>query len=105
MIGDTTVSMTVLTDGSVGDVAIIGRASQTMDEATLNALNRWRFIPARCGTEPVVSDFIVMESFRLVADYRQTNSLSAIYSDSLTIMAARGPLRYFPLTSWHELRQ
>ena len=63
--GDTTVSMTVLTDGSVTDIQLVGSATHSMDEATLQTLKSWRFKPAMCGTEPVVSDVEVIVSFRL----------------------------------------
>ena len=63
--GDTTVAMTVLTDGSVSDIQLIGRAARSMDEATLQTLKSWRFKPAMCGAEPVVSDIEVIVSFRL----------------------------------------
>lgn len=63
--GDTAVAMTVLTDGSVSDIQLIGRAAQSMDDATLQTLKSWRFKPALCGAEPVVSDIEVIVSFRL----------------------------------------
>ena len=65
MMGDTTVAMTILEDGTVGDIQLIGRATQSMDDATLQTLKGWKFKPAMCGTEPVVSDIQVEVSFRL----------------------------------------
>jgi TonB family protein len=65
MMGDTTVSMTVLTDGSVTDIQLIGSATQSMDIATLQTLKSWRFKPAMCGNDPVISDIMVVVSFRL----------------------------------------
>jgi TonB family protein len=65
LIGDTTVAMTVLTDGSVSDIRLVGSATHSMDDATLQTLRSWRFKPAMCGTEPVVSDIHVVVSFRL----------------------------------------
>jgi TonB family protein len=65
MIGGTTVPMTVLADGSVDNIQLIGSATHSMDEATLQTLKGWRFKPAMCGTEPVVSDIEVVVSFRL----------------------------------------
>jgi TonB family protein len=65
LMGDTTVAMTVLTDGSVSDIRLIGSATRAMDEATLQTLKSWRFKPAMCGTDPVVSDIEVVVSFRL----------------------------------------
>jgi TonB family protein len=63
--GDTIVAMTVLTDGSVSDIQLVGRAARSMDDATLQTLKSWRFKPAMCGAEPVVSDIEVVVSFRL----------------------------------------
>ena len=63
--GDTTVAMTVLTDGSVTDIRVVGSAAHSLDNATLQTLESWRFKPAMCGTEPVVSDIQVVVSFRL----------------------------------------
>ncbi len=51
LMGDTTVAMTVLTDGSVGNIQLIGSATQSMDTATLQTLKSWRFKPAMCGTD------------------------------------------------------
>jgi len=65
LMGDTTVAMTVLTDGSVTDIQLVGSAGRSMDDATLQTLKTWRFKPAMCGTEPVVSDIEVVVSFRL----------------------------------------
>lgn len=65
MMGDTTVAMTVLTDGSVTDIHLVGSAVRSLDNATVQTLKSWRFKPAMCGTEPVVSDIHVVVSFRL----------------------------------------
>jgi periplasmic protein TonB len=65
MFGDTVVSMTVLTDGSVDDIQLMGRSAHSMDESTLQTLKSWKFKPAMCGAEPVVSDMEVVVSFRI----------------------------------------
>jgi TonB family protein len=64
-IGDSIVSMTVLADGSATDFQLIGSASHAMDASTLDTLKKWKFKPATCGSEPVVSDVEVIVSFRL----------------------------------------
>ena len=66
-IGDSIVSMTVLADGSATDFQLIGSASHSMDQSTLDTLKKWKFKPAMCGSEPVVSDVEVIVSFRLNA--------------------------------------
>lgn len=65
LMGDNRVAMTVLTDGSVGDIQLVGSAGRSMDDATLQTLKSWRFKPAMCGADPVVSDIEVVVSFRL----------------------------------------
>jgi TonB family protein len=65
LMGDTTVAMTILTDGSVTNIRLIGTSTRAMDDATLQTLKGWRFKPAMCGSEPVVSDVTVVVSFRL----------------------------------------
>ena len=57
--------MTVWTDGSLTDIQLMGRSARSLDEATLDTLKRWKFKPAMCGTEPVVSDIQVVVSFRV----------------------------------------
>jgi TonB family protein len=63
--GDTTVAMTVLTDGSVSDVHLIGGAASSLDDAALQTLKSWTFKPSMCGADPVVSDIVVVVNFRL----------------------------------------
>jgi hypothetical protein len=58
--------LTVLTDGTVGKVGIVGRADSAHGGLLIEMLKKWKFKPAMCGTEPVVSD--VYESF----DYGNT---------------------------------
>jgi TonB family protein len=65
LMGDTTVAMTVLIDGSVTDIRLIGTATRSMDDATLQTLKGWKFKPAMCGSEPVASHIEVVVSFRL----------------------------------------
>jgi TonB family protein len=65
MMGDSMVSMTVLPDGSVDNIQLIGSSTRAMDDATLQTLKRWRFKPAMCGSEPVAFDIEVTVSFRL----------------------------------------
>lgn len=64
-IGDSIVAMTVLVDGTATDFQLIGTASHAMDQSTLDTLKKWKFKPAMCGKEPVVSDVEVIVSFRL----------------------------------------
>ena len=63
--GDTIVAMTILTDGSVSGIQLVGSAARSMDDATLQTLRSWKFKPAMCGADPVVSDIEVVVSVRL----------------------------------------
>ena len=65
LMGDTAVAMTVMTDGSVANIQLIGTSARSMDDVTLQTLRGWKFKPAMCGSEPVVSDIEVVVSFRL----------------------------------------
>ncbi len=65
LMGDTIVSMTVLTDGSVNNIQLLGTSTHSMDDATLQTIKTWKFKPAMCGAEPVVSDVEVVVSFSL----------------------------------------
>ena len=65
LMGDTRVSMTVFADGSVGEIQLISSGTHSMDDATLRTLKGWKFKPAMCGAESVVSDIEVVVSFRL----------------------------------------
>lgn len=65
IMGDTAVAMTVMTDGSVSNIRLIASATHSMDDVTLQTLRGWKFTPAMCGSEPVVSDIQVVVSFRL----------------------------------------
>ena len=53
------------TDGSVTDIHLVGSSARSLDDATMQTLKGWKFKPAMCGTEPVVSDIHVVVSFRL----------------------------------------
>ena len=64
MAGDTIAALTILADGTVENAQIIGRATHTMDEAALKSMKKWKFEPAMCGADPVVSDIEVVVSFR-----------------------------------------
>lgn len=61
---DNAVVFTIATDGSVSNIHLLRSSTQAMDDAMLEAVKAWRFRPAMCGTEPVVSDLTVFLSFR-----------------------------------------
>lgn len=65
IVGDSAVSLTILTDGSVGDIQLIGRGGQTLDTPTLATLRKWKFKPAMCGAEPVIADIQIVVSRRI----------------------------------------
>jgi TonB family protein len=63
--GTVTVAVTVLPDGSVGDVQLIGSAGHEMDQVTREVVQGWKFKPAMCGSEPVTADIQVEINFQL----------------------------------------
>ena len=63
--GTTIVALTVLPDGSVNNVQLIGSAGKEMDQVTQEIVKTWKFKPAMCGNEPVASDIRVDMNFRL----------------------------------------
>ncbi|HUN83802.1 MAG TPA: energy transducer TonB [Terracidiphilus sp.] len=54
--GNVLVSLTILTDGSVSNVQVIGNSAPQIDAEMVKALKQWKFRPAMCGQEPVVTD-------------------------------------------------
>ncbi len=52
-------SLTVLTDGTIGDIQLTGSTNIPLDPATLKSLREYKFKPAMCGTEPVVQDVTI----------------------------------------------
>jgi hypothetical protein len=56
---ETDAQVTVLTDGSVSKVEIVGSAGTAEDIAVMEKLKQWKFKPAMCGTEPIVMDIYV----------------------------------------------
>jgi TonB family protein len=55
-VGTFTASLTVLADGSVGDVAIVHSGGAALDKPALEAFKKLTFKPAMCGADPVVTD-------------------------------------------------
>jgi TonB family protein len=62
--GQATASITVLSDGSVGDVEIMSASSSAMEKASLEAFKKFGFTPAMCGAEPVVTDLEISVSVK-----------------------------------------
>lgn len=63
--GTSKVSLTILADGTVENVQLIGTATKEMDRATVDTIKQWKFKPAMCGSEPVTSDIEVEMHFSL----------------------------------------
>jgi TonB family protein len=62
--GTSIVSVTVLPDGSVSEVYLVGSSYHDMDAITQQIVKTWKFKPAMCGTEPVTADIQVQVNFR-----------------------------------------
>ena len=58
-IGDVQTSVTILQDGSVGDVEILGGASPELNKAIVSAIKKSQYKPAMCGSDPVTSEIEV----------------------------------------------
>ena len=54
-----------LPTGPLGRFSYSAAVRTPLDNATLQTLKGWKFQPAMCGAEPVVSDIQVVVSFRL----------------------------------------
>jgi TonB family protein len=63
--GTATVTLTVLPDGSVENVQLVGSAGKEMDQVTLETVRNWKFRPAMCGSEAVAFDIRVSVNFQM----------------------------------------
>lgn len=64
--GEVLIRVRVLEDGSPDEVRLERSSGQeVLDEAALDAVRRWRFVPAKQGEQPVASTVIVPIEFRL----------------------------------------
>lgn len=63
--GTSIVELTVLPDGSVNDVHLVGSSVEALDAETQKMISKWKFKPAMCGTEPITYDINVEVNFRL----------------------------------------
>jgi TonB family protein len=63
--GEVSMSLTVLTDGSVGDIRLIHSGGQKVDKIAMDAMKKWKYKPAMCGADPVVSDLEVGLTFKM----------------------------------------
>jgi hypothetical protein len=57
------ITATVLADGSVSDVGISERGVDFMNEPSLKAVKQFKFKPAMCGSDPIVSDAVIEMDF------------------------------------------
>jgi protein TonB len=56
----------ILADGSVGEVRLRQSSGyERLDEAALDAVRRWRYVPARRGDEPVATWYVQPVAFSL----------------------------------------
>jgi TonB family protein len=60
-----TLLVTVAIDGSVSDVAVTETGGESFDAAAIEAVKQWKFMPARRGTELVVSRIRIPFRFAL----------------------------------------
>ena len=62
--GTSIVALTVLPDGSVDDVHLVGSSNHDMDSVTQQIVKTWKFQPAMCGNEAVATDIQVEMRFK-----------------------------------------
>ena len=56
----------ILADGRVGEIVVdTSTGHQALDQAATEAVRRWRFEPARRGTEPVATWVLLPVEFHL----------------------------------------
>jgi TonB family protein len=60
---EATVSLTVLADGTVSGIHLVGSGGEILDEAAVSAVEHWRFAPAMCGNKPVAYDTKIVISY------------------------------------------
>lgn len=63
--GKMMVLITVNSDGSAGNIKLASSSGIPLDDATKKALQSYKFKPAMCGTEPVVSDVTVEVNYMM----------------------------------------
>ena len=66
MEGAVVLSATIAADGRVVDVEIERSMGPFLDRAALEAVSRWRYVPARIGSTPVAVILRVTLTFRLL---------------------------------------
>jgi TonB family protein len=62
--GSVTASLTILADGTVGDVAILYSSGTAMEKAAIDSFKKLTFKPAMCGADPVVTDIEISMTVR-----------------------------------------
>jgi len=55
----------VRTDGTLGNLAVAHSAGPDFDSATMESVRQWRFRPATCGSNPIVTETIIEVSYTL----------------------------------------
>jgi TonB family protein len=58
-------ALTILTDGSVGEVHVVQSGGSFLDSPALAALKNWKFRPAMCGSDPVVADTTIEVNYSI----------------------------------------
>jgi protein TonB len=64
LVGTVTVSMVVSETGEVLEPRVVESAGDVLDQAVLDAVDAWRFEPARKDGEPVAVRWSIRQTFR-----------------------------------------
>jgi protein TonB len=68
--GTTLLRVHIAKDGTIDDVEVQRPAGHVaLDQAAVDAVRKWRFEPARAGSEPVAMWVVVPVEFRLSAEF------------------------------------
>jgi TonB family protein len=54
--GSVSAEITVLADGSVGDVQIMSASNTAIHQSAIEMFRKFKFAPAMCGTDPVIAE-------------------------------------------------
>lgn len=63
--GSVSVYAVVQTDGTLANLAVARSAGRDFDSATVESVRHWRFRPASCGNNPIVTETIIDVAYRL----------------------------------------
>ena len=67
-------AVTVLADGTVGDIHVLQSGGTILDSPAISTIRRWKFKPAMCGNRPVDDDLTAEVEYRAFPYFRIHNT-------------------------------